>query len=307
MSRIKFGFTLPVHQIKDSNRATFVDDLNKTLDLISGHFDSFWVIDHLQTGAEDLLESFTTLSFFAALHPQFHFGHIVVCQSFRNPALLAKMGATLQFLTGGRFILGMGAGWNEEEHRAYGYNFPSARERVEQLEETIQIVKAMWTESKATFQGKHYQIVDTYCEPKPDPIPPIMIGAFGPKMLRLTAKYADEWDLSSTGPNEYRRLSNEFEKACADVNRDPATVLRSWCGGCSCASTQEEAERIANGLFSIDNEEDFGFTGTPEQFVEQMRPFIESGVTTFILDFSGFPNFSALDLFIREVIPALNE
>jgi len=307
MSKIRFGFTIPVDQINNSNRKTFVDDLNKTLELISGHFASFWTIDHLQSGEEDLLESFTTLSYMAALHPQFHFGHVVVCQAFRNPALLAKMGATLQFLTGGRFTLGMGAGWNEEEYRAYGYNFPSRRERVEQLEETLQIVRAMWTESKATFKGKHNQIVDAYCEPKPNPIPPIMIGAFRPKMLRLTAKYADEWNVSSTGPDEYRRLVKDFEHACSEVDRDPSTVERSWCGGCSCASTQAEAERIANARFSVNDEDDFGFVGIPEQIVQQMRAFIELGVNTFMLDFNGFPNFSVIELFVRDVLPILNK
>jgi len=247
------------------------------------------------------------LSYMAALHPQFKFGHVVVCQAFRNPALLAKMGATLQFLTGGRFTLGIGAGWNEDEYRAYGYSFPSRRERVEQLEETLQIVRAMWTESKATFRGKYYQIVDAYCEPKPNPIPPIMIGAFRPRMLRLTAKYADEWNVSSTGPNEYRRLLKDFEHACSEVHRDPSTVQRSWCGGCACASTQAEAERIANARFGVNDEDDFGFIGTPEQIVQQMRQFIELGVSTFMLDFNGFPNFSAIELFFHDVLPVLNE
>jgi len=307
MPKIKFGFTIPVDQVNNSNRKTFVDDLNKTLDLISGHFDSFWIIDHLQSGEEDLLESFTTLSYMAALHPQFKFGHIVVCQAFRNPALLAKMGATLQFLTGGRFTLGIGAGWNEDEYRAYGYSFPSRGERVEQLEETLQIVRALWKESKATFNGKHYQISDAYCEPKPNPVPPIMIGAFRPKMLRLTAQYADEWNVSSMGPNEYRRLVQDFEHAFDQTDRDPSTVQRSWCGGCSCASTQAKAERIANGRFSVDNEDDFGFVGTPEQVVQQMRLFIALGVNTFILDFNGFPNFSAVELLVSEVLPAFNK
>ena len=305
MSKIRFGFTLPVHQVNNSNRKTFVGDLNKTLDFISGHFDSFWTIDHLQSGEADLLESFTTLSYMAALHPQFNFGHVVVCQSFRNPALLAKMSATLQFLTGGRFTLGIGAGWNEEEYRAYGYDFPSARERVEQLEETLQIVRAMWTESKATFRGKHYEIADAYCEPKPNPIPSMMIGAFQPKMLRLTAKYADEWNVSSTSVVKYRQLVKNFERACIEIDREPTSVRRSWCGGCFCAPTQAEAERQAGEV--NDSEDDFDFVGTPQQILHQMRPFIDLGVNTFMLDFNGFPNFSAIELFVREVLPVLNK
>ena len=109
---------MPADQLDKSKRGTYVKDLNRALNLVTGHFDSAWFIDHVQGDNEDLLEGFTALTYMAALHPQLKFGHTVLCQSFRNPALVAKMGATLQFLSGGRFILGIGAGWNEEEYRA---------------------------------------------------------------------------------------------------------------------------------------------------------------------------------------------
>jgi alkanesulfonate monooxygenase SsuD/methylene tetrahydromethanopterin reductase-like flavin-dependent oxidoreductase (luciferase family) len=307
MTSIRFGFTMPADQLDKASRNTYVEDLNKALELISGHFDSAWIIDHLQSGDSDLLESFTTLSYMAALHPQLKFGHTVLCQSFRNPALLAKMSATLQFLSGGRFLFGIGAGWDEEEYKAYGYTFPSARERVEQLEETLQIIKAMWTETKASFKGKHYQITNAYCEPKPDPIPTIMVGAFRPKMLHLTAKFADEWNVSSTGLVEYRRLVAEFDRICTDANRDPSTVRRSWCGGCSCAPTQAEAERFAGKRYSANNpEDDFGFVGTPKHVVEQMRSLIDLGVGAFMVDCGGFPNLTTLEMLVKEVLPVLN-
>lgn len=306
MPKIQFGLIMPADQLDKSQRAAFVEDLNRALKLISGHFDSAWIIDHLQFGEADMLESFTTLAYMAALHPQLKFGHTVLCQSFRNPALLAKMGATLQFLSGGRFLFGIGAGWHAEEYRAYGYAFPPAQVRVEQLEETLQIVKAMWTEKQATFAGVHYRVTDAYCEPKPNPAPAIMVGAFKPKMLRLAAKYGDEWNVSSTGLLKYRRLAEEFERACAEVGRDPATVRRSWCGGCSCAPTQAEAEHSAGERYSAHNpEDDFGFVGTPRQVVEQLQSFIELGVDTFMVDCGGFPNLTTLEMLIAEVIPAL--
>jgi alkanesulfonate monooxygenase SsuD/methylene tetrahydromethanopterin reductase-like flavin-dependent oxidoreductase (luciferase family) len=302
MNKIQFGFMMPADQLDKSRSDTYVHNLNQAFDLIRGHFDSAWIIDHLQFD----LEGFTSLSYMAALHPEFNFGHAVICQSFRNPALLAKMGATFQFLSGGRFILGLGAGWNEEEFKAYGYPFPSAGERVEQLEETLQIVKALWTQEKVTFHGKHYQVTEAYCEPKPVPVPSILIGAFQPKMLNLTARYADEWNVSSTGVVKYRRLVAKFEKACRNVGRDPNSVRRSWCGGCACASTQEEAELLAGDRLNAKNqEEDFDFVGTPAQIVEQMRAFIHMGVTRFIVDCSGFPNLSTLRLLVHEVLPAL--
>jgi alkanesulfonate monooxygenase SsuD/methylene tetrahydromethanopterin reductase-like flavin-dependent oxidoreductase (luciferase family) len=135
MTRIHFGFTMPYGALDTVRRSTFVEDLNHALDLVAGHFDSAWSIDHLRLDANDLLEGFTTLTYMAACHPQLMFGHAVLCQSFRNPALLGQMGATLHFLSGGRFILGIGAGWDQAEYRAYGYDFPAAHTRVEQLEE----------------------------------------------------------------------------------------------------------------------------------------------------------------------------
>jgi alkanesulfonate monooxygenase SsuD/methylene tetrahydromethanopterin reductase-like flavin-dependent oxidoreductase (luciferase family) len=242
----------------------------------------------------------------AALHPALKFGHTVVCQSFRNPALLAKMCATLQFMSSGRFILGLGAGWHEEEYKAYGYRFPSAQERVEQLEETLQIIKAMWTEERATFHGKYYQVTEADCEPKPLPHPPILLGAYKTKMLHLTAKYADEWNVSSTGLGRYRRLVSDFEKACHEVGRDPASVQRSWCGGCACASTQVDAEHIAGDRFSATNPgDDFGFVGTPSQILGQMQSFIDLGITRFMVDCSSFPDLTTLELLVHEVLPAL--
>jgi alkanesulfonate monooxygenase SsuD/methylene tetrahydromethanopterin reductase-like flavin-dependent oxidoreductase (luciferase family) len=130
MAPIKFGFTMNVYHLDPAKRGSYIADLNRALELISGHFESAWIIDHL---LDVDLESFTALAYMAALHPRLKFGHTVVCQSFRNPALVAKMGASLQFLSGDRFVLGIGAGWNEEEYRTLGYDFPPAGVRVEQL------------------------------------------------------------------------------------------------------------------------------------------------------------------------------
>jgi len=303
MTQIQFGFILPPVPADQAQRAAFLETLNHALRLVSGHFDSMRMIDHLEY---DDLESFTTLAYLASLHPQLKLGHTVICQSFRNPAPVAKMGATLQFLSGGRFLLGIGTGWNEEEYRAYGYDFPSAGVRVEQLEEALRIIKALWTEKKATFGGKYYRVTKAECGPEPDPPPPIMVGAFKPKMLRLTAQYADEWNVSSTGISKYRRLVEEFERACTEVGRDPATVQRSWGGGCVCMPTHSEAERIAGERYSTDPEEDFDFVGTPRQVIEQMQPFIDLGVSSFMVDCGGFPNLTTLEMLIHEVLPALN-
>jgi alkanesulfonate monooxygenase SsuD/methylene tetrahydromethanopterin reductase-like flavin-dependent oxidoreductase (luciferase family) len=305
MSPVEFGFILPEAPRTLEQRKTYVSDLNRSMELASRHFSSAWFIDHLQFGDEDILEGFTALTYMAALYPQLQFGHTVLCQSFRNPALVAKMGATLQFLSGGRFILGIGAGWHAEEYRAYGYDFPPAGVRVEQLEEALQIILALWKEPKVTFDGKHYRVFKARCEPRPKPVPPVLVGAFRPKMLRLAARYADEWNVSSTGPNDYRAMAAEFERACAEVGRDPVSVRRSWGGGIACSPTQAEAEALAAGRFSLTSEDDFGFIGTPEQVIEQMQPFIELGISRFMFDCSGFPQRTTLETLVSEVLPEM--
>jgi alkanesulfonate monooxygenase SsuD/methylene tetrahydromethanopterin reductase-like flavin-dependent oxidoreductase (luciferase family) len=307
MTQVQFGFVMPAEMGDKNGRGSYLENLNRALGLIVGHFDSAWMVDHLMFDDEDILEGFAALTYMAALHPQLRFGHAVLCQSFRNPALLAKMSATLQFLSGGRFILGLGAGWHEAEYRAYGYDFPSDGVRVAQLEETLQIIKALWTQEQTTFNGTHYRVTEARLEPKPDPLPTIMVGAFKPKMLRLTAQYADWWNVSSTSIEAYRGMVEQFALACEAVGRVPSSVRRSWIGGCACAATQAEAESLTGGRWSVDNPDDFGFVGTPGQVIEQMRAFIDLGVDYFMLDCGGFPELNTLELLIREVLPGMQK
>lgn len=308
MRHIEFGFILPADNLAKNGRDAYVANVDRALDLVAGRFTSAWLIDHLQFGDADVLEGFTTLTYFAARHPQMMFGHTVLCQSFRNPALVAKMGATLQYLTGGRFVLGIGAGWHEEEYAAYGYDFPRAGVRVEQLEEALQIIRALWREPSVTFAGDHYRVQDARCEPKPIPVPPVMLGAFKPRMLGLTAKYADWWNVSSTGVADYAAKTEELERACDAVGRDPHTIRRTWAGGCVCRATQTEARKVAAERYGTDDDDEddgFDFVGTPEMLVEQMHGFIALGVDCFMLDCGGFPDLTTLALLADEVLPQL--
>lgn len=284
----------------------YLETVTRALEMIAGRFDSAWVVDHLQFDEKSVLEGFTTLTYFCALHPRLRFGNAVLCQSFRNPALLAKMAATIQFLSGGRFILGLGAGWHEQEYRAYGYDFPAHGVRVDQLEEAVQIIRSMWSGAPATFEGAHYRVHAARCEPQPIPSPPLMIGARKPRMLRLAARWADEWNVSSSGLGRYERLVAEFERACGQVGREPGSVRRSWVGGIACAPTQQEAEALAGDRFSAQaDEDDFGFVGTPPQVVDQMQRFIDAGVDTFMLDCAGFPDTACLEILLEQVLPRL--
>src|SRR5436305_14982314 len=168
MSTIEFGLMLqpfPLHfpgiELFEYNR--------RLIRTLSSGFTTLWVEDHLQLGETATHECMTTLSYFAGEFPQFRVGALVMCQSYRNPALTAKMAANLQWISGGRFILGLGAGWKEDEYHAYNYPFPDARTRLDELEEAILIIKSMWTTRPASFTGKHYSIQNAYCEPQPSP------------------------------------------------------------------------------------------------------------------------------------------
>jgi alkanesulfonate monooxygenase SsuD/methylene tetrahydromethanopterin reductase-like flavin-dependent oxidoreductase (luciferase family) len=308
MGHVKFGLVVPEVALDPSRRHRYMEDVNRLLASVKSHYDSAWFIDHL---AGDVLEGWTALTYLSALHPELRWGHTVLCQSFRNPALVAKMGATLHYMSGGRFVLGIGAGGQEAEYLAYGYGFPRGSTRVAQLDEALQIIKAMWTQERATFEGRYYRVKDACCEPKPDPMPTIMVGAFRPKMLRLTARHADWWNVSSTGLEDYRRYLQEFHRACDEVGRDPATVRQVWSGGCVCAPTEAEVAELAAGRRLQKGEaaayqagEDF--VGTPAQIIEQMQPFVELGVDYFMLDCGGFPRLTTHDMLMTKVLAALN-
>jgi len=301
MSRVQFGWTMP-SGMPGENRSRHVEIIEQGLQMVSGRFDSAWFVDHLQFDDRDVLEGWTAITYMAGRHPEFEFGNAVTCQSFRNPGLLAKMGATLQFMSGGRFILGLGAGWKEDEYAAYGYDFPAAAVRVEQLEEYVRIIKALWTEKQATFEGKHYRVKDTYCEPKPDPMPTIMIGAHKPKMIQLAVQHADWWNVSWTALEDYKGMVEVCERACEEAGRDPRTLRRTWFGGCMCAPTEARLKKLIGDR----TPQQGGITGTTEQVIEQMRAFVDMGVDYFMLGTPGLPDFVTLETLLSDVLPAVN-
>jgi alkanesulfonate monooxygenase SsuD/methylene tetrahydromethanopterin reductase-like flavin-dependent oxidoreductase (luciferase family) len=309
MSSIEFGLLLPTQP--RIPRATYLKHIRESLDIVGGHFRSIWCADHLQFQDTPVLEGWTALTYMAACYPAFQFGHVVLAQSFRNPALLAKMVATAQYMSEGRFVLGIGAGWNQEEHESYNFPFPKPGERLERLEETLRILKALWTEQRATIKGKHYQVVNATCEPKPDPIPRIMIGGSQPRMLRLIARYADEWNSSHVDIPTYRERIKVCEQACAEVGRDPATLRRSWLGGCYCVPEGADVGNVDLSSFRSPNPQwktpsAHPLVGTPGQIIEKLKPYIDLGVVSFLIKNERFPDTTSLRLLVEEVLPRLN-
>lgn len=310
MSKIKFGWHMPSFAVDNSSGAMLVRQMANVLTKIQATFDTAWMDDHVQPWAgfvareTDVLECTTTIAHLATAFPQIMFGSMVMCQSYRNPGLTAKMAANLQLVTGGRFILGLGAGWMEEEYRAYDFDFPPASTRIAQLDETIQIVRQLWTQSPANFEGDYYHLKDAYCHPKPDPIPPIMVGGGGEKLtLRVVAKHADWWNFHQNSPETYAHKLNVLRSHCEAVGRDINDIVKTYGAEVvAIAETEAEARRIAKATPYSDN---YPIIGTPDQVAEQLRPYIELGVEHIIVRCVDFPNTAGIELFAEAVIPQL--
>jgi alkanesulfonate monooxygenase SsuD/methylene tetrahydromethanopterin reductase-like flavin-dependent oxidoreductase (luciferase family) len=297
---VEFGLQLSSFPPEADDQGDVLTFYRRMVEALSPEFTTLWVSDHFQFGDAPVLEGWTRLTYLAALFPHLKVGHLVLGQGYRNPALLAKMGATLQYLTGGRFILGIGAGWHEEEYRAYGYGYPSRGARVAQLAEAIQIIRAMWTEESATFHGEHYMIDGAVCVPRPDPIPPILVGTPSPKALRVTARLADGWSwdapMASYGP-----AYEELVRACAEIGRDPASVWLT--AGADVDFPDDPAAFVAEHPQEYYPNIPVRPLGpTPADAVEHLRPLVELGVTHFMIYPSSL---RTLERFSSEVAPVL--
>jgi len=310
MVRAIFGLRIPSFPVDGSEGSEFVGQVMRFVQELEDDFDSAWVDDHFVPWAEflnketDNLECFTTISYLSGVLKKLDFGSIVLCNSYRNPALLAKMGATLNVLTGGRFILGIGAGWKEDEYVAYGYEFPPAAVRIRQLEEGVQIIKKMWTEEEASFQGKYFRIKDAHCNPKLVPPPPIMIGGGGERLtLRVVARHADWWNLPNVTLETYKHKLDILRYHCSREGRDPEEIKKTLGNIVAIAENEEEAQEIAKRSPFKAKENEAYFIGTPERVKDQIKAFIDIGVEHFILRFLDFPRLEGAKLFAKKVIP----
>jgi F420-dependent oxidoreductase-like protein len=281
-------------------------------------YDHLWVYDHVETVPRreptHVFEAFTMLAALSQVTSRARLGQLVTCSSYRNAGLLAKEAACVDVYSNGRLILGLGAGWYEQEYDSYGYDYLPAPERLTALEETVSAIRMLWTERTVDFAGKHVQLEGAFCDPKPiQNSPSIWIGGGGENVnLRIAANHADatNWqvDLES-----FKRKSEALRRHCEDIGRpfdditrthgpdcrifDTNKELRDWCGepdGGNLWGGQDPDTYIAENL-----------VGTVDDVAEKTQAFVDAGAREFVLWMRDYPSDETLRRFMAEVVPKL--
>jgi F420-dependent oxidoreductase-like protein len=284
----RFGLQLPnfTFGVPDTDLFSQVVELAQAGE--EGGFSSIWVMDHLFQlpalgGAErPMLEAYTTLGALAMSTKTAELGTLVTGVTYRNPALVAKIITTLDIISGGRAVLGIGAAWHDVEHVAFGFDFPAAGERLDRLEEAVQICRAMFTEEAPSFHGRYYRVEQARNLPRPlrPGGPPIMIGGGGERRtLRLVAQYADRCNVSGDLDTVRHKLA-VLRDHCADVGRDPGTITTTRLGSLFLAPSADAAEETRQLITSAAGA-DFvasATIGTADDVTEQVAAILDAGI-----------------------------
>lgn len=274
-------------------------------------FHSVWLYDHLHTippaVQEITFECWTSMAALARDTKRVRIGQMVTCNSYRNPALLAKMASTVDALSHGRLVLGIGAGWYEQEYLAYGYPYPSSGVRLRQLGEAVQVILAMWTQDEAYFEGTYYQVKGAINQPKgvQKPHIPLLIGGEGEKVtLRLVAQYADACNISGGIANIKHKLA-VLKQHCQEVGRDYESIKRTTLiDHCAIAGTEEEAiAKLTPGQRAhLDILRATELIGTPAMIRQRLAEYEEAGIQEIIIRFVDATQLESLRLFAHECI-----
>ncbi len=284
-------------------------------------YDSLWLYDHFHTvprpEIEPTFECWTTMAALAEATSTIRLGQLVTCSLYRNPAYLAKIASCVDVISGGRVDVGLGAGWKDEEFAAYGYEFPKIRGRLDRMADTARILKAMFTEEKASVEGTHWSVTNAINEPKPlqSPHPPIWIGAQGEKVaLKMVAQYADGWN-HNRGPDVFEDKLRILHQHCKDVGRDPATMRVSSERTCAIFANDDERLAYITRYWPGSEPERVNkffkgcCIGTADQVTEELQFYIDHGAELIILWFQDLADVgsgeSQPERFMREVAPRL--
>jgi F420-dependent oxidoreductase-like protein len=307
MSQVHFGVTLP--QIKRS----WAETRAAAEEFEHLGFASVWLNDHLYgvPGPQiPIMEAWTTLSAVGAITDRVELGTLVSPVGFRNPALLAKMVATLDNIAAGRVIVGLGSGWFQMEFEGYGLEFPPLRARLQQLDEAATLMRQMWTEPQPSFSGTHFRTASVFCEPKPVRRPPLLIGGGGEKvLLRLAAKHADIWNNLAVHQVELEAKIAKLREHCDAIGRDPANItISQQCmvvigeNDADATAKMERAQQIYGGHMGASGP--LSIAGTPEQCIDKIRRHLALGCTMLVIEFFGRDTREPARLFAERVMPA---
>jgi len=268
-------------------------------------WDGIWYADHFMPNAPDTSapwpEAWITLAAIGANVPRLRIGTLVTGNTYRHPAVLAKMAATLDHITGGRVVLGLGAGWQENEHAQYGIPFYTTAERLARLDEACSVIRQLFSQPKSDYQGRFYQLRDASLEPKPVQSPmPLLIGGGGEKVtLKITARHADEWNVWGT-PETLRHKMAILDQHCAALGRNPKSIQRSAVALLFMSDDSAFVERMR-----ARPPQQAAIIGSVEQVRQTIEEYREAGVDELIVpDFTLGPmpqKIATLDRFIREV------
>jgi F420-dependent oxidoreductase-like protein len=290
-----FGLQIPGFRHEGARDDEIIDrTLEHALAAESSGFESVWVMDHfwqlpaLGGPGQPILEGYTLLGAIAARTERVRLGTLVTGVTYRNPALLAKMATTLDVVSKGRAILGIGAAWYEEEHRGLGFEFPSTRERFERLEEAVQICRAMFRDERPSFKGRFYEIEEAYNVPRPIQVggPQIMIGGSGERRtLRLVAQYADMCNVTGSA-DTMRHKFDVLRKHCAAVGRDASEITTTSLRTLVLAPDADEAARVHSFLAGMAGDEFHErFTcGQADDVLREVEALLASGVECLIFN-----------------------
>lgn len=305
---VRFGVTLP--QIKRS----WAEARSAAVELDQLGYDSLWVCDHVYgvpLPTLPIFEGWTELAAVAAVTERAQLGSLVTPPFFRNPAIFAKQVATIDQISGGRTIVGLGAGWFEPEFTATGCDFPPLRERLRALDETAEILKRLWTEERASFAGEHFSVTDAVCEPKPVRRPPILIGGGGERVLMgIAARHADIWNNMAVFQPQLGDKVAALRRRCDELDRDfDSLEVSQQCvvvigeDDAQARASLEKAKKIYGGHMGGGIEE-HGIWGAPEAVIEGIERHRALGCSLFVIEFFGRDTTVPARLFAETVMPA---
>ncbi len=325
MRSIQVGLTLPQGWLDEfptkNSHEQFLFAKNVALKAENLGYAAGYVYDHFipyygNNRNGPFFEAYTLLSAIASATSKLRIGQVVTCNSYRHPSLLAKITSTMDVISNGRLEFGIGAGWFEYEYNSYGYKFYNAIARIEQLDESLTIIKKMWQHERSSFKGKYYSIKNAICNPKPmqDPHPPVMVGGAGSKLMEVVARHATRYNHPFGTPEILKEKIDLLKAKCSLIKRDYKEIENSVLLRVLVGRDNDDVKTIISGLkkknesiadFLIRSKDSIAL-GTPEEVAEYLKRYQQIGINYFIVNFVGLTkSLDMLSTFSKRVIPLL--